>query len=187
MNVLLVYGTSEGQTGKVARFVAERLRQRGHRVLTANAAESGFIPEPGTFDAVLIAASVHAGRYQRSVVEFARGHAAALRAKPNAFLSISLSAAGTDPGDRAGLEQCIADFIRDTGWRPARIHHVAGALRYRAYGLITRWLMRRIAARRRGPTDTRHDHELTDWAELGQFIDAFSAQEQAPVPMSTST
>ena len=59
------------------------------------------------------------------------------------------------------------------------MHHVAGALLYSTYGLFTRWVMRRIAARRGGPTDTPRDHELTDWDGLAKFIDTLIAAPSA--------
>ena len=43
MNVLLLYGTTEGQTKKVAQFVADRLVQKGNQVTIENAAEGGLI------------------------------------------------------------------------------------------------------------------------------------------------
>lgn len=181
MRVLIVFGTSEGQTQTIARFVAERLLKSKHKVLTINANQSQFIPQIDAFDAVIIAASLHAGHYQRSVVQFVKQHAARLAERPNAFLAISLTAAGADADDRAGLERCVNRFIKETGWTPASIRHVAGALRYRAYGFFKRWLMQRIAARRGGPTDTRRNHELTNWADLAGFIDAFARQSSAQV------
>ena len=180
MKVLLVYGTSEGQTQTIAHFVAERLVKRKHKVLTVNASQQQFIPKLDAFDAVIVAASLHAGHYQRSVVHFVKQHAAALAERPNAFLAISLTAARADAEDRAGLERCVTRFINETGWTPASIRHVAGALRYSAYGFFKRWLMKRIAARYGGPTDTRRDHELTNWADLAQFVDAF-ARRRRPV------
>ena len=175
MNVLLLYGTTEGQTGKIARFVTERLVQDGQKALMIEARESAFIPDLGEFDAVLIAASLHAGRFQREVIEFVKHNRQALAEKSSALLSVSLSAAGRDPQDVVGLATCVAQFIEQTGWTPGRVHHVAGALRYSAYGLITRWVMRHIAARRGAPTDTRRDYELTDWQDLARFIDEFAA------------
>ena len=182
MNVLLLYGTSEGQTGKIARFVTERLVQDGQKALMIEARESAFIPDLGEFDAVLIAASLHAGRFQREVIEFVKHNRQALAEKSSALLSVSLSAAGRDPQDVVGLATCVAQFIEQTGWTPGRVHHVAGALRYSAYGLITRWVMRHIAARRGAPTDTRRDYELTDWQDLARFIDEFAATPGVTAP-----
>ena len=36
--------------------------------------------------------------------------------------------------------------------------------------------MKYIAHRKGGPTDTTQDHELTDWADLADFLDTFSKE-----------
>ena len=180
MKVLLVYGTTEGQTRKIASFVADRLIQKGNEVSLVDAAERALAPDPCAFDAVLVAASIHAGRYQSAAVDFVREHLAVLSARPGAFLSVSLAAAGKDPEDLAGLKRCGDVFFRKTGWTPALIHHAAGALRYTAYGLFERWAMKYIAHRQGAPTDTRRDHELTDWEDLARFADAFALAVTQP-------
>jgi menaquinone-dependent protoporphyrinogen oxidase len=177
MKVLLVYATTEGQTQKIAAFVTDRLARLGHQVVTANAADAGALPDPRRFDAVIIAASVHLGRYQSAATGFVREHRAAISARANAFLSVSLAAAGRERDDVAGLKKCVADFVQATGWTPGRIHHVAGALRYTAYPFLTRGVMKYIAWRKGAPTDTHHDHELTDWDDLGRFADTFGSAE----------
>jgi menaquinone-dependent protoporphyrinogen oxidase len=40
---------------------------------------------------------------------------------------------------------------------------VAGRLAYREYNVLVRFLIKRIAKKEGGPTDTSRDHELTDW------------------------
>ena len=164
--VRVIYGTSEGQTEKIAQFLAERLAERGHRLELIAAGRDCGTPEPQRFDAIVIAASVHAGRYQPAVTEFVRRD---IDSRPNAFLSVSLSAASPVASDLEGLKRCVETFSRETGWTPRIVHHAAGALRYRAYSLIKRWALRAIARRRGAPTDTRRDHELTDWVNLARF------------------
>ena len=166
LTVWVVYGTSEGQTEKIAQFLAERLAERGHRLELIAAGRDCGTPEPQRFDAIVIAASVHAGRYQPAVTEFVRRD---IDSRPNAFLSVSLSAASPVASDLEGLKRCVETFSRETGWTPRIVHHAAGALRYRAYSLIKRWALRAIARRRGAPTDTRRDHELTDWVNLARF------------------
>ena len=163
--VRVIYGTSEGQTEKIAQFLAER----GHRLELIAAGRDCGTPEPQRFDAIVIAASVHAGRYQPAVTEYVRQHLRDIDSRPNAFLSVSLSAASPVASDLEGLKRCVETFSRETGWTPRIVHHAAGALRYRAYSLIKRWALRAIARRRGAPTDTRRDHELTDWVNLARF------------------
>ena len=61
-------------------------------------------------------------------------------------------------------------FVGETGWRPARVLPVAGALAYSQYNFIIRFVMKRIARKAGAPTDTSRDHEFTDWSTLARFI-----------------
>lgn len=183
MKLLIVYGTTEGQTRKIAQFVADDLAQRGYQTLLVNAIDVTTAADPRGFDAVIIAASLHAGRYQSGVVHFVSKYLAAINARPNAFLSVSLAAASDDEDDALGLERCVTEFSQQTGWRPQRIHHIAGAFRYTSYDFFKRWAMKYIAHRKGCPTDTSQDHELTDWADLTRFVDDFS-RETAGLPAS---
>ena len=175
MQILVVYGTTEGQTEKIASFICERLSRQGHRVTNINACRVRTLLDPGRFDAVLIAASVHLGRYQAAVIEFVRRHRAAISERTNAFLSVSLSAAGHEPDDIGGLEKCVANFEQASGWRPQLVHHAAGAFRYSAYGFLTRYVMKYKAYRRGAPTDTHNDYELTDWDDVARFAGTFAS------------
>lgn len=186
MKLLLVYGTTEGQTQKISRFVADRLAQQGHQAVLVNTIESAPGPDLRDFDAVIIAASVHVGRYQSSVIHYVREHRAAIDARPNAFMSVSLAAAGHDEDDIEGLKKCVADFTHETGWTPSYIHHVAGAFRYTAYDFLKRWAMKYIAYRKGAPTDTSRDYELTDWDDLARFVDSFVNVAANPVTQSLS-
>jgi menaquinone-dependent protoporphyrinogen oxidase len=173
MRALIVYGSTQGQTRKIAEYIAERWREEGHEVGVVDARRCDGMIDPAGYDATLVAASLHAGRYQPAVGQFIRKHAAALSRKPSAFVSVSLSAAGNDAGDRAGLAQCDEALFARTGWRPKEVHHAAGALAYTSYNFLLRWFMRRIAAKRGAATDTSRDYELTDYDALGRFVDRF--------------
>ena len=177
MKLLLVYGTTEGQTHKIAQFVADHLARLGHNTEVVNAIDE-TTADPGKFDAVIIAASVHAGRYQTAIIHFVSRHLAALAARPDAFLSVSLAAASKDEDDIQGIRQCVTHFTQQTGWTPQRTHHVAGAFRYSSYDFLKRWAMKYIAYRKGAPTDTTRDYELTDWNDLARFIDSFAVTAQ---------
>jgi menaquinone-dependent protoporphyrinogen oxidase len=174
MNVLMLYGTTEGQTQKVAGFVADRLRQLGDEVTVMDASTVEWDFWLGAFDAAIIAASVHGGRYRPRVVQFAQCHFERLNQMPSLFLSVSLSAA--TPNDEEGMESirdCADAFTRETGWK-AKIEHIAGAFRFTEYDFFKRWVMRLIAwekgaKRKSGDSDL----ELTDWHALGTIIDEF--------------
>jgi menaquinone-dependent protoporphyrinogen oxidase len=91
LNVLIVYGTTEGQTRKIAEWTATRIRERGHqaKLLDSAALESDLDLE--TYDAFIIAA-VHQEYHQEAITNFVIAHREVLDAKPSAFISVSLSA-----------------------------------------------------------------------------------------------
>lgn len=171
MRVLVVYATTEGQTRKIAERIAQRLAETGHAPTRVDATEAGPAADPADFDVTILAGSLHAGRYQAALVDYVRRHAAALDARPSAFVSVSLSAAGDDPHDWSGLAQCVETFRHETGWSAPRLHHAAGAFRFTHYDFLKSWAMRFIAYRRGESVDPHVDTEYTDWAALDAFVD----------------
>lgn len=178
MNVLIVYGTTEGYTRHLCQYLQDSLAEDEVSVTVCNAAWEPT--EPGTYDICLIAASLHVGSYQPTVVEYVRWHHETLNGMPAAFLSVSLSAAGENPDDCAGLDQCVDRFLHATLWKPAAVHHVAGAIRYSHYDFFKRLAMKFIAKRRGKETLTSRDYDLTDYEELRKFAAAF-VMEHRPV------
>lgn len=87
---------------------------------------------------MIVAASVHARSYQRSVRHWVRRHADALRGKPSAFLSVSLGVLQRDPDVQRDVEAIVSAFLRATHWQPAMVQNVAGALLYTKYNAIKR-------------------------------------------------
>jgi menaquinone-dependent protoporphyrinogen oxidase len=176
MSMLVLYGTTEGQTRKIARFIADRLAAGGHEARLIDAVEAAPELDPVTFGAAVIAASLHAGHYQAPVVDFVRRHQVTLNAMSTAFVSVSLSAASRDADDLDGLARCVADFEHRTQWTPREIYHSAGAFRFSQYDFLKRWALKYIAYRKGQPTDASKDCELTDWDALGTFVDRFAAK-----------
>lgn len=179
--ILIVYGTSYGQTAKVARFIADLLTSSGDEVMLANAAEltrNVELPRnlsPRDFHGVVVGSSVIVGRHQRSVAAFVRAHRDALDATPSAFFSVSGSAASHDEEGRADARRMVDEFVRETGWRPGLTETVAGAMAFTKYNPLIRFVLRRISAKAGGPTDTSRDHELTDWDQVRRFAATFAA------------
>jgi menaquinone-dependent protoporphyrinogen oxidase len=182
MRILIVYGTSYGQTRKVAEFLAERLRQQSASVEVREAGSAGDV-DPADFDGTIVASAMQMGAYRPAIVRYVRDHLAALTAKPSVFVSVSMAAANTLHREEAmaEIQKWLARFSEKSGWTPARIEHVAGGLPYTRYNFITRWFMRRIAEKEGNATDTTRDHEYTDWDALARFADSFLASLAAPV------
>ena len=87
--ILIVYGTTEGQTEKIARILAQNLREEGAEVDVMNAAhDPGLHPED--FRAIIVAASLHAGKYQKPVRRWVQANVETLRTRQSAFPSVCL-------------------------------------------------------------------------------------------------
>jgi menaquinone-dependent protoporphyrinogen oxidase len=121
-----------------------------------------------------VAASVHAGGYQKSVRSWIRAHGAECGAKPTAFVSVCLAIRSTQPKEREQATAFPRRFLDLEGWHPQLVKVVAGALPYTRYSFMTRWIMKRIAAQAGGDTDTSRDYEYTDWQEVRAFADGFA-------------
>ena len=173
MNLLIAYATTDGQTRKIARFAADRLA-KGHSVELLNVEDAEGL-NLARFDAAILAGSLHVGGYQKTLTRYASDNHAALATLPTLFLAVSLSAAGTDPEDWAGLRKCLAEFETDTGWTPGRVEHVAGAFKFSEYDFFRAWAMRRIADQKGETVEPGKDKEYTDWAALGQTLDTWIA------------
>lgn len=170
--VLVLYGTGEGQTERIADHVAGVIRERGHDVTLLHA---GRIPAEfslAAYDGVVIGASVHLGRHQRYVREFAVENRTLLESMPAAFFSVSLAAAGDESG-REKARAVMEGFLEEVGWQPPVKAIVPGRLAYGQYGPLKRFVMKRIARRAGGATDTSRDHEYTDWEGVTRFAEAF--------------
>ena len=165
-HLLIVYGTSYGQTERICQRLATAVENQGHKVTLRKADRRTDDLELRGFGAVVIAASVIRGRHQRYIRQFARKHAGELNQIPmTGFLSVC-NAAGDAP-EEAG--KYVDAFLRETGLQPAVVRSFAGALAYTRYGFLTRWIMIRISRSKAGPTDTTRDHDLTDWKAVDQF------------------
>ena len=175
MKTVILYGTTEGQTRKVAEFAATELKKKGDDVTVVDAAALPDAFDVKRYDLVVIAASLHAGHFQTPVVHAARHHREALNGMFSVFLPVSLSAASNDPLDRKGLDECVARFQHDTGWSPHELHHIAGAFRFAEYDYFKRWAMRLIAWDRGIKVDPSKDLELTDWKDLAGYLEQLHA------------
>lgn len=181
--LLIVYGSTEGQTRRIMDRVGELARAAGHQVTQVDA---GALPprlEPREYGAVIVAASVHQGRHQASVVDFVKEFRAALAAIPSAFVSVSLSAALDGEEHRDEARRYVAEFLEETGWTPGSTRTVAGALRFTEYDFFKRLVMRKISRTAGLETRGTEDVEYTDWSDVRRFVDEFLAwAERMPVP-----
>jgi menaquinone-dependent protoporphyrinogen oxidase len=167
--ILVLYGTTDGHTAKIAARLGETFREAGCDVTVAHAGSVVTAAWPERYDGVVVAASVHIGSYQRPVRRWVEAHAEQLSRMPSAFLSVCLGILEHRPEVDRELQDMMQRFLRRTGWRPTVVKPVAGAVPYTRYGWFKKWMMRRMVAKVSGDTDTTRDYEYTDWEDLRTF------------------
>lgn len=175
MKILIAYASTEGQTRKIAQKVADHIVEGGRTVELLELSDATHI-DIQRFDCVILAGSIHVGRYQRSLTNFAAERCNALQGKPTLLLSVSLAAAGHDAEDWKGLNKIREEFIEATDWNPSHIEQVAGAYRPSEYDIFRRFIMRRIIASKDPEADLDADLEYTDWDTLMRNIDDWLAK-----------
>lgn len=167
-NILVLYATMHGHTGKIAAKIAEKAQESGASVELRDI-DGGYAVSPHGRDAIVIGASVHAGRYERDIISWVKAHNDALNAAPSAFFSVCLTAADDTDEARSATSRYIASMINETGWQPTRSTTFAGALQYKEYDFATRLAMRLMMRLGDHPSDASKDHDFTDWEAVDRF------------------
>ena len=167
----MVYSTQYGQTEKIARRIRDFLQQQGleAKAFSIDRKEALDSIPLDEYDCVVVGAPVYVGKFPPLLIHWAKDHAAQLRKLPTAFFSVSLNAADKRTEARAEDARLVREFLTQTGMMPRVISSLIGALHYRKYGWLKRWMLRRISKSNGGPTDTSQDHELTNWEGVEEF------------------
>lgn len=169
MKVLVLYGTVEGQTAKVAGFVADQVRALGHE---ADLQDSDA-PEPvefGDVDAVILAGSVHQRRHPRHFEALLAGLKEDLSRRKTLLLSVSLNAAFGEGREEA--QEYVTELKMRTGFEPDSEMLVAGAVRSSEYDYFAMQVIRHVVLRGRKADDSG-EHEFTDWEALAAGVEKF--------------
>ena len=166
-DVPVFYATTDGQTRLIAEHLANALRSQG----------LGSV----ALDVTHVDAWSLDRRHVRAAAKFVRAHREWFNELPSAFFSVSLSIASSNPTEGDAARAIAKTFLDQTGWHPSRVACLAGRLAYTRYGWLKRMLMRRIARKEGGPTDTSRDHELTNWTEVTALAFEIAALARAPV------
>jgi menaquinone-dependent protoporphyrinogen oxidase len=171
--ILIVYGTTHGQTATIAAFLQLTLEQRGCQVVVSNVKEPPT-PPLDQFNGVIVGASVIARGHQPAIAAFIRDNLETLNTMTSAFFSVSASAGSAREAGRAAARRLCDGFLTETGFRPDLSECIAGAIKYTRYNFLLRWYMKKASRMNGGSTDTSRDHEYTDWAQVEAFARLFA-------------
>ena len=174
--ILVVFASIDGHTARIAERIGARFMESGHSVVLRPADAA---PEKiGDCEAVIVGGAIRYGHFPGVLEKWVRMHRGGLADRPNAFFSVCLSAGG--PGARPKAAQGYVDEFRArTGWQPRATASFAGALLYRKYNPLIRFMMRLIVGAAGGDTDTSRDYEYTDWQAVDRFAADFASGLEA--------
>lgn len=188
MRALVAYSSKHGHTQAIADRIGEVLADAGH---TVHVRDVGTLPRKfviDDYDAVVLGSPVYAGKHMASLRRFVIERRAILQQRPSAFFSCSLTSAHRTDDARRTARDLVDAFIDETGWRPDHVGLFGGALLYRKYNFLVRFMMKHISRRAGGETDTSRDHDYTRWDEVDAFatelVQSLAAPSQAPSPES---
>ena len=170
MNVLLIYASIEGQTGRIARFIESELNGAGHDVTLVDADQTESLPS-GPFDKIILAAPVHERRHPRLFEALVTAQKELLDTHDTLMISVSLSAAF--PEGLPEAEEYLREMEMRTDFKPDTEMLVAGALRQSRYDYFAAQVVRHVVMRGRDYDASQDVQEFTDWSALAQGVAMF--------------
>ncbi|MCG6884693.1 MAG: protoporphyrinogen oxidase [Silicimonas sp.] len=177
MSVLIAFGTVEGQTGKIARFVEDLAQEAGESTVLFDTSDK---IEEVSFDGVekvILAASVHQRRHPAPFEVFVSANREELSRRKTLLLSVSLSAAFPEGHEEA---QDYADEMKmRTGLEPDAELLVAGAFRADRYDFYAMQVIKHVVLRGREFDPDKNEHEFTNWDELAAKVTTFLTADPA--------
>ena len=173
MNILIIYGSLEGQTQKISEYIAKILTEKGHQVTSLSGEQLPADFSVDQYEAVIIGGSIHMDRYPKYIKRFVTTHRDWLNKVPSAFFTVCMAIHSKTPKTQAEALLYGEHFLAQTGWQPRLNTTFSGAVKYTKYNFITRFIMKMISKREGGSTDTSRDHEYTDWSSVESFAAEF--------------
>lgn len=176
MNILIAFASKEGQTEKIANYIAEVIRQHGHQATTLSCEHLPQHFNTAPFNAVIIGGSIHMGKYPGYLKDFITSHLDWLNQVPSAFFTVCLAIHSKTEKARIEANSYGPAFSKQAHWQPTLMETFAGANKYTQYGFIIRIIMQHIAKKEGRSTDSSQDHEYTDWDKVTKFTEQFLAE-----------
>lgn len=176
--VLIVFATVHGQAELVARRIADAASE-WHVDATVQDVRKTSRTDLEQHGSVVLVASVHYGRHQRSITRFVARNRERLARMHSAFISVSGDAA--DPATRPRAEEYVREFFRVTGWTATEHQVVGGAVKLTKYNFLLRYMTRRAFAAKGIQLDPRRDYDYTDWESVMRFGRAFLSEQAVRV------
>lgn len=162
MKTLIIYSSHDGQTQKIAQFLAQRIEHCHVMPVMAELPISEF-------DRIVIGASVRYGHFDRNLYKMIEHYSAVLAEKSTVFFGVNLTARKSGK-DTPETNVYVRKFLQRINWQPNLTAVFAGALRYPRYSFFDRIMIQFIMKITGGETDSTKDIEYTDWQKVTEFV-----------------
>lgn len=165
--ILILYSTTDGHTIEICKRITQTLEERGDEVELRDLKDNPSL-EAGTFDKIVIGASIRYGKHQPLVSEFIASNQPILEAHPNAFFSVNVVARKPEK-NTPETNPYLQKFLKKIDWQPQNLGVFAGKIDYPSLGFFDKQMIRLIMWITKGPTDPTLTIEFTDWDKVREF------------------
>ena len=165
--ILLLYSTTDGHTIQICDRIKGVLEGEGNTVEMRDIKVEPDL-QPGTFDKVVIGASIRYGKHQPLVNDFIKRNQPILEAHPNALFSVNVVARKPEK-NTPETNPYLQKFLKKIDWQPQHLGVFAGRIDYPSLGFFDKHMIRFILWMTKGPTDPTGTFEFTDWEKVEEF------------------
>lgn len=166
MTTLILYSSRDGQTKKIANFIAQQLSS--HQEITLQALSQQRAVDFSQVSCVIVGGSIRYGHFHQDLYQFVKTYYKQLNAIPSAFFAVNLTARKANK-DTPATNVYTRKFLQKIDWKPTYSTVFAGALYYPRYGFFDRLMIQFIMRITGGETDTTKEIEYTDWLKVKEF------------------
>ena len=166
MKTLILYSTRDGQTKKIANYIAGII----HENVDVKSITDMY--ELANYDRIIIGASIRYGHFNKALYKTLEKHTALLNQKTTAFFGVNLTARKPEKSTPE-TNIYVRKFLQRITWKPTMSAVFAGALFYPRYNFFDRIMIQFIMRITGGETDPTKEIEYTDWQKVRSFSEAF--------------
>lgn len=174
-NFLLLYSTTDGQTLKISKKIAEILSQKGHQ--TELIAIDHFDKNLAAYDSVIIGARVRHGKHQPQVGAFINNNRSQLKKMQTAFFSVNLTARNPKK-NTVETNPYVKKLFKKIHWQSDIAAVFAGKLDHSLYNFFDKLIIKLIMRISGGTNHAEQAIEFTNWEKVTSFANRVAQQTQ---------
>lgn len=173
--IAFIFSTIDGHTQEICKRLKEVVELEGHEAELTELTSNSDI-DIGSFDRIVIGASIRYGKHRPDVARFIETNKDVLTTKPSAFFSVNAVARKPEK-QTPETNPYVRKFLKSITWTPPVIGIFAGKIDYPRYGFVDKTMIRFIMWMTKGPTNPNGTFEFTNWDDVEAFGRTISAMQ----------